>query len=66
MLFLALYGLAHLWEKKTPHPAGHHPSWLYRFYTLWEIKPHIYPAYPYLMLMFYYGLSICRAVILKM
>jgi hypothetical protein len=29
------------------------------FYTLWEIKPrYIYPVYPYMMLMFYYGLGI--------
>lgn len=28
------------------------------FYTLWEIKPrYIYPAYPYLMLLFNYGMN---------
>lgn len=28
------------------------------FYTLWEIKPrYIYPAYPYLVLVFYYGIE---------
>ncbi len=61
MLFLALYGLASSVREKKTYPLILPAIILLGFigfYTLWEIKPrYIYPAYPYLMLMFYYGLS---------
>lgn len=64
MLLMILYGLAMALAEKKTYPLIL-PAIIILgfigFYTLWEIKPrYIYPAYPYLILMFYDGL--CRLV----
>lgn len=61
LLLLSLYGLAGTIREKKTYPLILPVIILLGFvgfYTLWEIKPrYIYPIYPYLILMFYYGLS---------
>ena len=61
MLILVLYGLVSTLREKKSYPLILPAIALLGFigfYTLWEIKPrYIYPTYPCLLLMSYYGLS---------